>query len=373
MSSNPSAELRNLLDNPEFVAWAKGGRPQADDVWAEWAAGNEERQEALATAKDLVNSMDFPEYQLTDEHISMRIAHALHTAKQIEAERAARPTRFIGGVQVSVWNIAATAVILLGFGLALFGIYKRRYLGSDLKSDLAVTEHSDDFTEIINKNQTVKYVSLSDGSAIVLHKNSSIRFPKQFRASEREVFLTGDAFFEVTKNPDQPFFVYANELVAKVHGTSFSIKAGAGDAKVIIAVKSGQVSVYTKDDAKAAQYKKDKSLQALLLMPNQQATFERSRLKLTRLATKSSVLLNIPIENQVFTYTETPVKEVFSALETAYGIRIEYNQDTMAQCSITATLGDEPLENKLKWICTILEAEYTFSEDKITIKGNACN
>ena len=44
----------------------------------------------------------------------------------------------------------------------------------------------------------------------------------------------------------------------------------------------------------------------------------------------------------------------------------------MAECSITATLGDEPLENKLKWICTILEAEYAINDDQITIKGSSC-
>ncbi len=44
----------------------------------------------------------------------------------------------------------------------------------------------------------------------------------------------------------------------------------------------------------------------------------------------------------------------------------------MAHCSITATLGDEPLENKLKWLCTILEAQYSITDDTITITGTPC-
>ncbi|MCE7064274.1 FecR family protein [Dyadobacter sp. CY326] len=373
MHSNPSADLQNLLGNPQFVAWAKGGRPEDDGLWMQWAAGHQERQDTISTAKEIVNAMDFPVNQLTDEHISDRVALALRTAKRIEKEQEARPTHALGNIHFSNWNIAATAIILLGLGLALFGIYTRGYLNTRAETSFAKAASANEFAEIVNKSLAVKYVRLSDGSAIVLQKNSSVRFPKHFKKTQREVFLTGEAFFEVTKNPEQPFFVYANELIAKVHGTSFSIKAGENDSNVIVAVKTGKVSVFTKNDAKASQYQKDKNLEALLLTPNQQATFERSQLKLTRLPLRSPTLLNIPIENQAFNYIETPVRDVFEALEKAYGIRIDFNKDTMAHCSITATLGDEPLENKLKWICTILEAEYAVNEDKVTIKGNPCN
>jgi ferric-dicitrate binding protein FerR (iron transport regulator) len=371
MHSSSSADLQNLLSNPDFVSWAKGERLLDDIFWIQWAAGDPDRQETIAMAKEIVLSLGSLENDLTDEHVKNQVSKALNTAKQIEKDKESQPKRSLSIFRFSAWNIAASAVILLGIGLALFGIHKTGFLKTD-SSHLAEAPIESAFTEVTNKNQTVKYVRLSDGSAIVLHKNSRIRFPKKFDKGVREVYLTGDAFFEVAKNPDQPFFVYANELVAKVHGTSFSVKAGARDSKVIVAVKTGKVSVYSKKDAKAGQYKKEKSLAALVLMPNQQATFERNLDRLTRLALRSPVLLNIPIENQEFVYSETPATEVFEALEKAYGIKIDFNREAMSQCSITATLGDEPLENKLKWICTILESEYAYSEDKITIKGNPC-
>src|SRR5690606_5880596 len=121
-----------------------------------------------------------------------------------------------------------------------------------------------------------------------------------FDSLRREVNLTGEAFFEVTKNPDQPFFVYANELIAKVHGTSFSIKAGENEANILVAVKTGKVSVFTRSDVNAAEYKTNKDLTALLLTPNQQATFERDQARLIRSTLNSAVLLNIPIEHQPF-------------------------------------------------------------------------
>ena len=372
MHSSSSNLLQALLNNPDFIAWANGERPEDDVKWNKWAADDLEKLETVAIARELVESFQVAGSNISNEHITNKVSQALNQAKRIESEQKTRRISPFSSIRFTVWNVAATLVTLLGLGLAIFGIYKNGNSKTGLNSNVAKVEDADSFTEVINKDQAVKYVRLSDGSAIVLHKNSSIRFPKQFTGPVREVFLTGDAFFEITKNPEQPFFVYANELVAKVHGTSFSIKASESESKVIVAVKTGKVSVFSKNDSKADQYKKDKALQALLLMPNQQATLERSQFKLSRLALSSPTLLNIPIENQDFTYSETPVKDIFSALEKAYGIHIQYNAETMAECSITATLGDEPLENKLKWICTILEAEYAINDDQITIKGSSC-
>lgn len=372
MHSNSTDLLQTLLSNPDFIAWANGERPEDDLKWNQWAAENLEKQETIAIAKELLESFQVADQDISNEHITNKVNEALNTAKQIESEKNLRRISPLKGFNFTVWNVAATLVTLLGLGLAIFGIYKNRHSKTSLNNNVAKAEHAGTLTEVINKDQAVKYVRLSDGSAIVLHKNSSIRFPEQFTGNVREVFLTGDAFFEITKNPGQPFFVYANELVAKVHGTSFSIKAGQSESKVVVAVKTGKVSVYSKNDRKADRYKKDNALQALVLTPNQQATFERSRFKLSRVQLSSPILLNIPIENQDFTFSETPVKEVFEAMEKAYGIHIDFNRETLAQCSITATLGDEPLENKLKWICTILEAEYAVYDDKITIKGNPC-
>ncbi|SKB93279.1 FecR family protein [Dyadobacter psychrophilus] len=372
MHSSSSNLLQALLTNPDFVAWANGGRPEDDVKWNNWAADDLEKLETIAIARELLESFQVANTNISNEHITNKVSQALNTAKRIESEQNLRRISPLRNLNFTVWNVAATLVTLLGLGLAIFGIYKNKHSETGLNSNVAKVEDADAFTKVINKDRAVKYVRLSDGSAIVLHKNSSISFPKQFTGPVREVFLTGDAFFEITKNPDQPFFVYANELVAKVHGTSFSIKAGQSESKVIVAVKTGKVSVFSKNDSKAEQYKKDKGLQAFLLTPNQQATFERSQFKLSRLALSSPILLNIPIENQDFTYSETPVKDIFSALEKAYGIHIQYNVETMSECSVTATLGDEPLENKLKWICTILEAEYAINDDQITIKGSPC-
>jgi transmembrane sensor len=62
---------------------------------------------------------------------------------------------------------------------------------------------------------------LEDGTTVHLEKGSRLSFPVHFDPKKREVVLSGEAFFEVTENPSKPFYVYANELITRVLGTSF--------------------------------------------------------------------------------------------------------------------------------------------------------
>lgn len=358
--------LQELLDDPAFVEWTTGNKPEDDDRWDRWAASRESGHQILSKARELVSDVHNSAI-LSDEYINHKIGNALSIAKEIET----RNRRSVFPLILSGWNVAASLLIIAGLGFAVFRIYQNSRLQSR-QSPIAGTEEQNVLREVINSERSFKYVQLPDGSSVVLHKNSSLKYPSHFSASKREVFLTGEAFFEVTKNPDQPFFVYAGELVAKVHGTSFSIKAMADGKRVLVAVKTGKVSVFKQTDTRANAYINERELAAMVLTSNQQATFERAHATLVRSTLNSPVLLNIPIENQEFTYSETPAAQVFDALAAAYGVSIDFNREAMADCSITATLGDEPLENKLKWLCTILEAEYVITNDKITIHGNPC-
>ncbi|OJV20154.1 MAG: hypothetical protein BGO21_12280 [Dyadobacter sp. 50-39] len=350
--------LQSLLTNPAFRCWAEGKCPGDDAVWEEWAAGHEDGQAILKQAAGLVRALPVRDEHLTDEYIRRKVHETLQAAKREEQAQAGDKRDSFFPVFLSGWNVAASLLIVAGLCFALLRIYNRPQPAAKPVAALAPV-HT--WKEVANLERPFKYVQLPDGSSVVLHRNSTLKYPQAFAGAKREVHLTGEAFFEVTKNPNQPFIVYAGELIAKVHGTSFSIKAVADEKDITVAVKTGKVSVSG-----------GRATSPLLLTRNQQATFERAQARLVRSALKSPVLLNIPIEDLEFNYSETPASEVFDALGKAYGVNITFDRNSLAHCSITATLGDEPLENKLRWLCTILEANYTMKEDSITITGNPC-
>lgn len=89
-------------------------------------------------------------------------------------------------------------------------------------------------------------LTLTDGTRVQLNANSSITYPIAFHAAERKVELRGEAYFEVAKNPDQPFLIDAKGIQIKVLGTTFNVKAYQEEQNVVTTLLTGRVKVQSK-------------------------------------------------------------------------------------------------------------------------------
>jgi ferric-dicitrate binding protein FerR (iron transport regulator) len=86
-------------------------------------------------------------------------------------------------------------------------------------------------------------VTFSDGTKVTLNSESSLRFPTEFHGSKREVYLEGEAFFDVNNDANQPFIVYAQDAEVQVLGTEFNVKGWENGSSVEVAVLQGKVAV----------------------------------------------------------------------------------------------------------------------------------
>ncbi|QHV96601.1 FecR family protein [Spirosoma endbachense] len=365
--TNRTDALQELLEDPRFIAWVTGNADDLEDYWNNWAADNLMRRETLDQARSLVKAIEGKPIPVSDTHIKRSVERALQEAKRQEI---VQPPVIIRPLYQQWWAVAASVLLVIGLGWLAFTIQTPR---SIYDQKVAQVNHTGRLIiEVRNDTRPIQHVQLPDGSSVLLQKNSRISFPQQFRPDKREVYLTGEAFFEVMKNPAQPFLVYADELVTKVLGTSFGIKAYANDPAITVVVKTGKVSVFTQSDRQFTHLDSSRTLTGLVLSPNEQVTYERKESRLTRVLVEKPTLLNIPIEKQLFIYQETPIATVFADLEKAYDVNIDFDADVMAQCSITATLGDDPLIQKLTWICKVLEASYELKDGRIIVSGKSC-
>src|SRR5690606_12245336 len=94
-----------------------------------------------------------------------------------------------------------------------------------------------------------------------------------FKGSVREVFLEGNAFFEVASNPQKPFYVHSKHITTKVLGTSFLISIDPATGLEEVAVKTGKVEVSENVKEKNTT---TAAVNAVILTPNQKAVFESS-------------------------------------------------------------------------------------------------
>jgi hypothetical protein len=221
-----------------------------------------------------------------------------------------------------------------------------------------------------NDGKTEHHLKLADGSRITLQPSSEIFVRTSFDGSKREVELKGEAFFHVKRDPARPFFVYAGDVVTKVLGTSFNIRAYENDGEVTVAVRTGRVSVYangvhTTDRGQPAEPE-------VILTPNQQLVYHRQKKVVSKqLVAKPEII--VP-NSHLFSmkFDNAQVGDIFAVLEENYGVEIRYDKDALRNCRLTTSMSDEGLYERIEVICRAIGASYSCDEAVITIRSNGC-
>lgn len=134
-------------------------------------------------------------------------------------------------------SVAAALVIVVSVSYFLY------HSGSNLHDSGMSPLHEKQLLVETGDFETIKK-ALPDGTNIHVNTNTRIEYnQKEFGRERREVWLVGEAYFDVTKNPGKPFIIHTREISTTVHGTSFNIKAYDGIGEISISVKTGKVEV----------------------------------------------------------------------------------------------------------------------------------
>lgn len=224
-----------------------------------------------------------------------------------------------------------------------------------------------------NSGTTAQRLALPDGSEVTLHPSSEIFLSPDFGESTRELRLTGEAFFDVKRDPHKPFVVYSNEVTTRVLGTSFNIKAYARDKEITVAVRTGRVSVYTGKDRSRGVNDIRRDDREVILTPNQQMVYRREKAEvLKQLVEEPEIILP---ETDLFhmQFENAEVASIFEVLEENYGISIRFDKDKLSQCRLTTTMSDEGLYERIEIICKAIGASYSIDDDAaIIIQSDGC-
>ena len=267
----------------------------------------------------------------------------------------------------SIGRAAAAAIFIGIIAFGGFRVFKNRGLPSVSANQTADTR----LKEMMNHNIDPMSVTLEDGSKVILKSGSRLRLPEHFEPDKREVFLIGEAFFEIAKNPNRPFLVHAKDVVTRVLGTSFWVKNTEGSKNVAVEVITGKVTVYKEKSANESAIESD----GVVLTPNLKVTyFVEDKHFVTGLVEKPLLISLSETKSPTiqFSFNDTPLSEVMRQLETAYGIQIVLANDGLSSCPFTADLTKQPLFTKLDLICATLNASYEVKGTSILISGKGC-
>lgn len=261
------------------------------------------------------------------------------------------------------YRLAAAASIVLSIGLG--GYFLTNRFAKTEFDQVAVQTGKSKLVERTNDSGKPLRITLTDGSAITLQPGTQIHYPEQFAENRREVRLVGEGFFEVTKNPKRPFLVYANGLVTKVLGTSFTIVAHSGKPTAEVVVRTGRVAVYRQADRQARE-------SDMVLTPNEKATFFRAESRIVKSLADHPVILRPEAIKSHFVFDNTPIARVFRELDDVYGVTISFDANALVNCTLTANLANQPLMAQLDMICLSIGASYQTHGTHIQISGRGC-
>lgn len=333
--------------------------------WDEWLRQHPTRQTDWQEARQLLEAVRQGLSQYARTYLSEEAENRLLERIRATNANAEAPTVPLGRPWVK-WAAAACVVLLAGLG----GWFLLRR--TDSNSSFWSANTADAQFDQINQTSHKQEISLPDGSQVWLYPNSRLRYSRDFGQKNRTVYLLGEAGFEVTKNPEKPFYVLANELVTKVLGTRFVVKAFQNDTDVTVTVQQGQVSVY-RNRAENRKPTETKALDGVLLLPNQQVIFARQTAHFAKTLVPEPQRIDAESGQTVpFDFDETPVTDVFRKLQQAYGIELVFDENMVKNCQLTSSLENESLFQKLDIITQSIGATYETVDGKVVISAPGC-
>ena len=214
---------------------------------------------------------------------------------------------------------------------------------------------------------------------VVLEPQSGLYYPDSFSTVKREVYLEGNAFFKVTKNPKCPFYVYSKNIVTQVLGTSFFVKTSPLTDTVEVSVRTGKVAVYEYGQETVKNRRNEES-NGVILKPNQKVIYngQDHHFRTTLVEVPLPVVVsNNNTEDKItelnFVFDEAPIAKVLEHLEAAYHIEMVMENETLAKCLFTGDIKGQNLYDQLEIICESVQATYEIRGTRILIKGSGCD
>jgi ferric-dicitrate binding protein FerR (iron transport regulator) len=202
-------------------------------------------------------------------------------------------------------------------------------------------------------------VTLPDGSKVWLNANSKLTYPKEFNGNTREVKLEGEAFFDVIKDPSQPFIIGNKDFEVKVLGTSFNVMGYANSNEVLVTVVTGTVA-----------FKATTGSQQVILTKDEIGTLNKTDHNVSESSNNDFNFM--AWKTRKLRFNNQSIKQVCDALNKHFSIDVIVEDKTIYNCKFTGSFDDAKLQDVLKTMEAALNIKVQTNQNRVTISGKGC-
>jgi ferric-dicitrate binding protein FerR (iron transport regulator) len=276
------------------------------------------------------------------EKLKNRIENQKSATRQVENIRKSSYRK----MYPAALRVAAVIIIAAGLSFVIF------------KSFISPRDSADRQLTFRSEPDRMMQTTLPDGSIVHIKANSVISYERK-ETGTRELALKGEAFFEITHDPDQPFIISTDQALVKVIGTSFSVQADNDNKTVNVYVESGLVELTNK-------LREDPSM---LIEPGYIGILTENGIE-KKINENENYL---SWKTGKLEFRETCLSEVIADLNHTYGTNIIFGNPEVAECHFTGTfLNHQPVDTVLEVLKTAFNLDIERMRSDIILSGDGC-
>jgi transmembrane sensor len=215
------------------------------------------------------------------------------------------------------------------------------------------------FAETIAPRGQKSQIVLADGTRVWLNSDTKIKYPTNFNENQRDVYLDGEAFFEVSKNTSKPFIVHTSGLNVKVLGTKFNVKAYSDENQVETSLFEGKINLMLNNPAPSQTAE-------IEVIPGQSFVYSKTNNKLmpNRFPKEE---INGWKKNQLI-FKDDTFSNLVRKLERWYDVEVVYDEKQFNDRHLTVELYEgERLDRLMEVISLALSVNYQYEKGKIIL------
>lgn len=234
------------------------------------------------------------------------------------------------------------------------------FFAGNLLKPLLVADREIRYSEIAVPFGQMSQLTLSDGTRIWLNSGTTLRYPERFAETRRTVSVEGEAFFEVARMPDKPFFIQTDDLQVEVLGTSFNLSAYPADASTSVTLVEGSVSVNDVAGKSIARLK-----------PGQTATLGKNG-SVLQISNVNTGFYAAWKEGKIY-FEDESLDDIARKLERWFNVEITFSEEALKSLRFSGTiLKNKPIDQIMQALQILAPIRFTHEvkvngKDKIVI------
>jgi ferric-dicitrate binding protein FerR (iron transport regulator) len=306
---------------------------------------------------DYVSDISFAEEKELEERIYSRILN------QIDAihEEKITPKKSTYSIFKKWYTLAgAAASILFVTVITLLELKK-------VKTTLTADSGLQQMVSVTNNSRQIYKSTLSDNSSVWLYPHSKLTYPKTFAVKSRNVSISGECFFEVSKNHESPFIISSRSIITKVWGTSFLVNDNEQLNSAEVSVLTGKVSVSIKNACNSEHASSKLEKDEVMIYPHQKIIYliDQHIFKPETMVEEPALQIYKRIN---LSFDNKPLSEIIPVLDTMFHVHIKVTHEKLNRYILNADLTGFNLPEVLEALKKSLNVSYQIKSNNIELE-----